>query len=105
MTGASITEPARSVNVTERMRSRAAADGIGKGLTRMIHDGSLRNRQDAKRDGHAESRKAEAYLKQYVEALRDEPVRLDVETGIQACRSGVSVVAVEAFMNHEGLNR
>jgi hypothetical protein len=36
-------------------------------LACIIHDGSSRNRQDARRDGRAERREAEAYLKQYVE--------------------------------------
>jgi hypothetical protein len=45
-------------------------------LAHIIHDGSSRNRQDAKRDGRAEPREAEAYLKQYVEAVRGEPARL-----------------------------
>ena len=34
-----------------------------------------RNRPDAKRDGHAEPRESEAYLKQYVEIARSEPAR------------------------------
>ncbi len=38
-------------------------------------DGSSRNRGVAKRDGHAEPRGAEAYLQQYVEAMRGEPAR------------------------------
>jgi hypothetical protein len=45
-------------------------------LAHIIHDGSRRNRQDATRDGRAEPREAEAYLKQYVEAARGEPGRL-----------------------------
>jgi len=32
------------------------------------------------RDGRVEPREAEAYLKQYVEAARDEPARLDAGT-------------------------
>ena len=44
-------------------------------LAHIIHDGSSRNRQDATRDGHAEALAPEAYLKQYVEAASDEPVR------------------------------
>ena len=47
-------------------------------IARIIHDGSSRNRAVAKRDGHAESHEAEAYLKQYVEAARGEPVRRHV---------------------------
>ena len=47
----------------------------------------------------------EAYLKQYVEVARDEPARLAAETCSQACRSGVSVVAVEALMNNVGYSR
>jgi hypothetical protein len=34
---------------------------------------------NAKRDAGAEPREAEAYLKQYVEAKRGEPARLDAE--------------------------
>ena len=41
----------------------------------MIHDGSSRNRAVASRDGHAEPRESEAYLKQYVEVARGEPAR------------------------------
>jgi putative addiction module killer protein len=44
-------------------------------LARIIHDGSSRNCGVAKRDGHAEPRGAEAYLKQYVDAARGEPAR------------------------------
>ncbi|MBX3308308.1 MAG: hypothetical protein KF751_19855 [Nitrospira sp.] len=44
--------------------------------TRIIHDSSSRNRQDATRDGHAERRGTKAYLKQYVEVTRNEPARL-----------------------------
>jgi len=35
-----------------------------RGLRRahIVHGGSLRNRRDAKRDGHAEARRREAYL-------------------------------------------
>ena len=71
-------------------------------LAHMIHDGSWRNRRDAKRDGHAEPRETEAYLKQYVEVMRGEPVRLVVTNHDQACRSGVAAVVVEAFMNNAG---
>ena len=46
--------------------------------------------QSRARDGR------EAYLKQYVDRPRDEPARR------QACRSGVSAVAVEAFVNDAG---
>ncbi len=49
-----------------------------------------------------EPREIEAYLKQYVEITRGEPARLAAETRGQACCSGVSVVAVEAFMNNVG---
>ena len=45
------------------------------GLARIIHDGSSRNREVAKRDGRVEPRETEAYLKQYVEAARGEPAR------------------------------
>ena len=49
-----------------------------------------------------EPRGTEAYLIQYVEAARGEPARLAADTRGQACRSGVSAVAVEAFMNNVG---
>ena len=61
-----------------------------------------RNQRDARRDGHAEPRAIEAYLKQYGEITRGEPARLAAEIRGQACRSGVSGVAVEAFMNNAG---
>ena len=54
------------------------------------------------RDGRAEPREAEAYLKQYVEAARGEPARLDAFRRGQPRRSGVSAVAVEAIMNNVG---
>ena len=44
-------------------------------LARIIHDGSWRNCEVALRDGHAEPRGTEAYLNQYVEVRRGEPVR------------------------------
>lgn len=71
-------------------------------LAHIIHDGSWRNRQDARRDGRAERRETEAYLKQYVEVTRGEPARLAAETSSHACRGGVSAVVVEAFMNNVG---
>ncbi len=40
-------------------------------VTCIIHDGSSRNRQDARRD-NIRHREAEAYLKQYVEVTRGE---------------------------------
>ncbi|MBX3328980.1 MAG: hypothetical protein KF722_01155 [Nitrospira sp.] len=46
----------------------------GRTLTRIVHDSSSRNRAVARRDRRVESREAEAYLKQSVEAARDEPV-------------------------------
>jgi hypothetical protein len=49
-----------------------------------------------------EPRGAEAYLKQYVEVVRGEPARRPREARGQACRSGISAVAVEAFMNNVG---
>ena len=49
-------------------------------LARIIHDGSWRNCQDAKRDGHAEPYEAEAYLKQYVEVAGSELARLAAGT-------------------------
>ena len=66
----------------------------------MIHDGSSRNRRDARRDGHAEPRATDAYLKQYVEVTRGEPARWVREARGQAGRSGVTAGAVEALMNH-----
>jgi len=54
------------------------------------------------RDGRVEPREAEAYLKQYVEVARGEPARRHVPNRMPACRSGVSAVAVEAFMNNAG---
>ena len=45
-------------------------------LARIIHDGSLRNRGVAWRDGRVEARGPEAYLKQYVEGPSGEPARL-----------------------------
>jgi hypothetical protein len=47
-------------------------------LTRIIHDGSSRNCEDATRDGRVEPQEAETYLKQYVETARGEPARLAV---------------------------
>ena len=102
---------------------RAGVPGLARGdctefnsvvLARIIHDGSSpfdllrvpspaegRNRRDARRDRHAEPQETEAYLKQYVEVVRGEPVWPPKTRG-HACRSGVSAVAVEAFMNNAG---
>jgi len=44
-------------------------------------------------------------LEQYVEVARDEPARWTREAHGQAGRSGVSAVAVEAFMNNVGYYR
>ena len=52
-------------------------------LARIIHDGSSRNRIVAKRDGRAEPRGTEAYLKQCIEGP-----------------SGETAIAAEAFMNN-----
>jgi hypothetical protein len=41
-------------------------------------------------------------LKQYVEVTKGEPARRLHKTRSQAGRSGVSAVAVEAFMNNVG---
>lgn len=65
-------------------------------------DGSSRNHGVAKRDGRVEPRGAEAYLKQYVEGLSGEPARRLREARGQACRSGESMIAAEAFMNNVG---
>ena len=46
-------------------------------LTRIIHDGSSRNRAVATRDRRAEPRGREAYLKQYVDRPNGEPACLD----------------------------
>ena len=45
------------------------------GLVRIIHDGSSRNREVAKRDGRVEPRETETSLKQSVEATSGEPAR------------------------------
>ena len=50
--------------------------GAGQDLTRIIHDGSSRNREVATRDGRVEPRGREAYLKQYVDRPSGEPARL-----------------------------
>ena len=50
----------------------------------------------ATRDGCAEPRRREAYWRQYVDRLSGEPTRR------QACRSSVSAVAVEVFVNIPG---
>jgi hypothetical protein len=44
-------------------------------LARIIHDGSLRNRGVAQRDGQAQPERTEAYLKQYAEGLSGEHAR------------------------------
>jgi hypothetical protein len=62
----------------------------------MIHDGSSRDRGVASRDGQAQPRRTEAYLKQYGEGLSGEYARR------QACRSSESAIAAEALMNHAG---
>ena len=51
---------------------------------RIVHDGSSRNRAVASRDGRAEPRGTEAYLKEYVERLSGEPARL--HAAVAACR-------------------
>ena len=53
-------------------------------LTRIIHDGSSRNRAVAMRDRRAEPRGREAYLKQYVDRPSGEPACLDA--GLTASR-------------------
>jgi hypothetical protein len=68
-------------------------------LTRIIHDGSSRNRGAASRDGRVEPRRTKAYLKQYVEGLSGEPARLAPKPRGQACRSSGSAIAAEA--HHE----
>ncbi len=50
-------------------------------LAHIIHDGSSRNRAAALRDRHAEPRRTDTYLKQYVEGLSGESAYR------QACRS------------------
>ena len=60
-------------------------------LAHIIHDGSSRNRQVARRDGHAERRGTEAYLKQYVEVRRGEPARqaaVKAQPGLSEWRIG-----------------
>jgi hypothetical protein len=54
------------------------------------------------RDGRAELRGREAYLTQSVDRLSGEPAQLAAWNRRPACRSGVSVVAVEALVNHAG---
>ena len=64
------------------------------------------------RDGHAEPLAAEAYLKQYVEAVRGEPARrhaLEAHVGLSQRRTrccliatGRTAVAIEAVMNNVG---
>jgi hypothetical protein len=89
-------------------------------LTRIRHDGSSRNRGVAKRDGQAQPRGTEAYLKQYGEGLSGEharhtKLRLTRRVrsprggevfGHRLCvsRSGESeiAIAVEVFMNNAG---
>ncbi len=53
-------------------------------LTRIIHDGSLRNRPVASRDGRVEPRGREAYSLEYVDQLSGEPARLHAAEA--ACR-------------------
>jgi hypothetical protein len=64
-------------------------------LTRIIQDGSSRNRGVAKRDGRVEPLAAEAYLTQYVEA-REGRARPP------PCRNGESAIAAEVLMNNAG---
>ena len=66
------------------------------------HDGSWRNRGAALRDRRAESRGTEAYLRNYVEGLNDEPVGLAAFGNGQACRSSGSAIAAEVLMNNAG---
>ena len=73
---------------------------LNGGSTRIIHDGSSRNRAVAKRDRRAEPRGREAYLKQYVDRPSGEPACLRTRNRVQACRSGESAIAAEAFMNN-----
>ena len=79
---------ARSIALPIRGDKRVS----GKGLTRIIHDGSLRNCGVVLRDGQAQPQGTEAYLKQYGEGLSGEHARQ------QACRSSESAIAAEAFM-------
>jgi hypothetical protein len=51
---------------------------------------------------HAEPQGREAYLTQYVDRPSGEPAPLECGERIQACRSGVSVVVVEASMRNVG---
>jgi len=53
-------------------------------LARIIHDGSLRNRPVASRDGRVEARGREAYSLQYGDRLSGEPARLHAAD--DACR-------------------
>ena len=65
-------------------------------LAHIVHDGSSRNCVAALRDRHAEPRKTDAYLKQYVEELSGEPACR------QVYRSSGSLIAAEALMNYAG---
>jgi len=61
--------------------------------------------ETAKTPGETGTRSPErprAYLKQYVEITRGEPVRWPRKARGQAGRNGVSAVAVETFMNNVG---
>src|SRR5206468_5901885 len=73
----------------------APADHVhgSHGRARIIHDGSSRNRADAKRNGRLEPRGREAYSLQYVDRLSGETARC----------SGVSADAVEALMDNVSL--
>jgi hypothetical protein len=62
--------------------------------TSVIHDGSSRTRGAVWRDGQAQSRRTEAYLKQYVEGLSDEHAR---HTKLRLTRR-VRSLAAERFL-------
>jgi hypothetical protein len=65
----------RSFWPIERWRNHPMGERF-MALAHIIHDGSRRNRQDATRDGHAESRAAEAYSRSTLRPAWGEPARL-----------------------------
>ncbi len=58
--------------------------GLAARLAHIIHDGSLRNRPVASRDGRAKPQGREAYSLQYVDRLSGESARL--HAAVAACR-------------------
>ncbi len=88
------------------MAANAVLASVMPSLARIIHDGSLRNRPVASRDGRAEPRRREAYSLQYVDRLSGESARLHaVACRMQARRSSEWAIAAEALMNYAGYCR